>query len=135
MQSNLLASYFHMCISIHPVIYDKIDASLIRSTSLHTSGAAGPSDLDATAWRRMCTSFKTSSHALCQSLAFSQPFVYDMVDPECTVPLLAFCFIALDNGPGVRPIGIHDAARCISAKAILSVTGGNIQEAAGSIRF
>ena len=31
----------------HPVIFESIDAALIRSTSLHTHGAAGPSGLDA----------------------------------------------------------------------------------------
>ena len=83
----------------------------------------------------MCTSFKTSTHALCQSLAFSANHLCTtMVDPKCIVPLLACRLIALDNGPGVRPICIGDTARYISAKDILSVTGGNIQEAAGSIR-
>ncbi len=31
----------------HPVIFDRLDASLIRSTALRTTGAAGPSGLDA----------------------------------------------------------------------------------------
>ena len=33
--------------SPHPVIFESIDAALIRSTSLNTHGAAGPSGLDA----------------------------------------------------------------------------------------
>ena len=41
----------------HPVIYERIDASSIRSAALRTNGAAGPSGLDAHCWRRMCTSF------------------------------------------------------------------------------
>ncbi len=55
----------------HPVIFDSIDAALIKLTSLNTKGAAGPSGLDAFAWRRLCTSFKTASYTLCQSLALS----------------------------------------------------------------
>ncbi len=39
----------------HPVIFDSIDSALMRSTSLKTRGAAGPSGLDAYAWRRLCT--------------------------------------------------------------------------------
>ena len=52
---------------VHPVIFDSIDATLIRSTSLHIRGAAGPSGLDGHAWRRLCTSFKSASHALLHS--------------------------------------------------------------------
>ena len=47
----------------HPVIFDRVDAALIRSVALRTTGAAGPSGLDAYAWRRLCTVFKTSSSA------------------------------------------------------------------------
>ena len=53
----------------HPVIFESIDAALIRSTSLNTYGTAGPSGLDAYAWRRLCTSFKYASNSLCESLA------------------------------------------------------------------
>ena len=49
----------------HPVVFDALNADLIRSVSLHTSGAAGPSYLDAFAWRRLCTSFGTASDDLC----------------------------------------------------------------------
>ena len=41
---------------IHPVIFESLDAVMIRSAALRTSGAAGPSDLDAHSWRRLCTS-------------------------------------------------------------------------------
>ena len=44
----------------HPVIFEKIDGPLIRSTALRMDGAAGPSGLDAAVWKRMCTSFKQS---------------------------------------------------------------------------
>ena len=47
----------------HHVIFDKIDGDL------RTEGAAGPSGLDSTAWRRMCTSFKSASTDLCDALA------------------------------------------------------------------
>ena len=40
----------------HPVMFEVIDGKLIRSTVLKMDGAAGPSGLDATAWKRMCTS-------------------------------------------------------------------------------
>ena len=95
----------------HPVIFDRVDAALIRSTALRTSGAAGPSGLDAHAWRRLCTAFKASSSSLCHSLAnVTKRLCTSHVDPEAVSPLLANRLIALDKCPGVRPIGIGDTA-------------------------
>ena len=42
--------------------------SLIHTTALCCQGAAGPSGLDAHAWYRLCTAFKSASASLCQSL-------------------------------------------------------------------
>ena len=53
----------------HPVMFEVIDGQLIRSMILKMDGAAGPSCLDAAAWKRMCSSFKTASADLCESLA------------------------------------------------------------------
>ncbi|CAB3993759.1 Hypothetical predicted protein [Paramuricea clavata] len=53
----------------HPVIFDRIDGELIQNTAIKTEGAAGPSGLDAMAWRRLCTSFKSCSVGLCDALA------------------------------------------------------------------
>ncbi len=55
-----------------------------------------------------------------------------MVDPVATAPLLA---CRLNKCPGVRPIGIGDTSRRIIAKAILTITKGDIQEATGSIQL
>ena len=53
----------------HPVIFDNIDAGLIRGVSLKTKGAAGPSGLNAYTWKCMCTSFKVALDNLCHALA------------------------------------------------------------------
>ena len=45
----------------HPILFDSITSSTIRSATLRYSGSAGPSSLNATAWRRICTSFKSVS--------------------------------------------------------------------------
>ena len=121
---------------VHPVVFDSIDAGLIRSTALRTSGAAGPSGLDAHAWRRMCTAFKAASKSLCQSLAdVAKRLCSSLVDPEGLGPLLACRLIALDKCPGVRPIGIGETARCIITKAVLVVVRGDVLDAAGSIQL
>ncbi len=120
----------------HPVVFEALDSSAIKSAALHINGAAGPSGLDALSWRRLCTSFKTASQELCHSLALSaRRLCTDLVDPACIAPLLACRLIALNKNPGVRPIGIGDTARRIMAKAILSVTKQDLQEAAGPMQL
>ena len=108
---------------VHPVLFESLDAGVIRSATLHTSGAAGPSGLGALGWRRLCTSFKTASFKLCHSLALTaKRLCTELVDPATIAPFMATRLIALDKSPGVRHIGIDDTARCIIAKAILNIT-------------
>ena len=121
---------------IHPVLFESLDAIKIKSAALHTSGAAGPSGLDALSWRRLCTSFKSASMALCHSLALTaKRLCTEFIDPSITAPLTACCLIALDKNPGMRPIGIGDTARRIIAKAILIIIRQDILEAAGSLQL
>ena len=121
---------------VHPVIFDSIQGQTIRSAALHTSGAAGPSGIDAWGWRRLCSSFKSASAALCQSLALlTRKLCTVLVDPDGLAPLMSCRLIALNKNPGVRPIGICEVVRRIVAKAILSVTTGDIQQAAGSLQL
>ena len=127
------STYQGMPPDVHPVIFDPIDASMVRSIALSTRGAAGPSGLDAYTWRRMCTSYKTASCALCQSLALTaKRLCTTPTDPRCVSPLLACRLIALDKNPGVRPIGIGETPRRIIAKALLAVTRNDILETVGS---
>ena len=116
----------------HPVIFESLDHNAIRSAALRVNGAAGPSGLDSHEWRRLCTSHKGASRDLCTSLAsvairISTTYVH----PSSIAPLLACRLIALDKRPGVRPIGIGDTARRIIAKAVLSITQPDIQDALG----
>ena len=41
----------------HPVVFDALTGSVIRSAALRTFGTPGPSGVDAKSWRRICTSF------------------------------------------------------------------------------
>ena len=54
---------------VNPITFDGLDADAIRHAALHTHGAAGPSGLDAYAWRRLRSSFKYASNSLCIALA------------------------------------------------------------------
>ena len=117
---------------IPPVVFDQITAISIRRAALRSKGAAGPSGIDAYGWRRLCTSFKTASNDLCHALAaVAKRLCTTLVDPKGIAPLLACRLIALDKCPGVRPIGICETPRRIIAKAILTITKDDLQEAAG----
>ena len=118
------------------VVYDSIDAKTIHSAAFNTKEAAGPSDLDAHCWRHLCTSFHSASWELCHSLTLlARRHCVSFVDPIGLSAFLACCLIALDKCPGVRPIGISECARRITSTAILSITRGDIQDAAGSLQL
>ena len=121
---------------VHPVTFDSIDANVIRSTALRTTGSAGPSGLDAHEWRRLCTAFKGTSTDLCNSLALvAKRLCTSYMDPKCVSPLLACRLIALDKNPGVRLIGIGDTARRIIAKAILNIVRPDVQDISGWLQL
>jgi hypothetical protein len=122
--------------TVHPIIYESIDAERIRWAALHTFGAAGPSGSDASCWKRLCTAFKRASDDLCLALSqFSKRLCTSYVDPVCLSPWLACRLIALNKDPGVRPIGICEVVRRIVAKAVLSVTRHDILDSAGSLQL
>ncbi len=118
-----------------PVVFEALDSSAIKSAALHINGAAGPSGLDALSWRRLCISFKTASHELCHSPALSaRRRCTDLVDPACIAPLLACRLIALTKTLGFARLVLGILLR-IMAKAILSVTKQDLQEAAGPMQL
>ena len=119
----------------HPIIFKKIDGELIRSTALRMEGAAGPSGLDTAAWKRLCTSFKTSSADLCNAIAsLARRICSTYVDPTGLMPFVACRLIALDKCPGVRPIGIGETLRRIVNRAVVTALSDNIQHAAGPLQ-
>ncbi len=76
------------------------------------------------------------SDDVCHSLALlTRRICTTFVDPEGLSPLLACRLIALKKNRGVPPIGICEAVRRIIAKAVLTVTGDDIQDAAGSTQL
>ncbi len=115
------------------MIFDCINADLIRQAAKHTNCAAGPSGMDAHGWRRICCTFKETSDELCHSLALlAHRICTQFVHHSALAPLLACRLIALDKNPGVSPILVSVRfLRRIILKAILSVIKVDIQEAAG----
>ena len=81
----------------------------LRCVALKLHGAARPSDLDASAWRRMCTSFQTVSDDLCDALsAVAWCLCSSFVDPTGLSSFVPCRLIALDKNPGVRLTGIGE---------------------------
>ena len=66
----------------HPVIFDALDGSVICAAALRTSGAAGPSGVDAYGWRRLCTAFRSASDELCNCVAIlTRHLCASFIDP------------------------------------------------------
>ena len=112
----------------HPILFEKIDGQLIRSMALRTDGSAGPSGMDAAAWKRLCTSFKTASTEFCDALAATaRKLCSHYVDPSGISAFVACHLIALDKCPGVRPIGVGETARRIIGRTIAKAISDDIQ--------
>ena len=104
----------------HSVLFQQLDGVLIRRSIMTMSGAAGPSGLDVSFWKKMCTSFRHESDELCNSVAaVARKLCSKYVDPSGIEALLASRLIALDKNPGVRPIGVGEVCRRLIGKAAL----------------
>ena len=122
--------------TVNPITFDGLDEYAIRHAALHTHGAAGPSGLDAYAWRRLCSSFMSASNSLCIALAdIGRRIATTNVNPEGLSAFVACRLIPLDKCPGVRPIGVGEVPRRIIAKAILRVIGSDVVDAAGPFQL
>ena len=120
----------------HFIVFEKIDGHMICETALKTDGAAGPSGLDAAAWKRLCSSFSSFSADLCDAMAsVARRICSSFVDPSGLTAFTACHLITLDKCPGVRPIGIGETARCIISRAILATLKDEIQAVAGPLQL
>ena len=103
--------------SIHPILFDCINDSVVHKIALTIQGAAGPSMADSFVWRRMLVSFKAASTELCSAVAdLARRLSTEHVDPFGLMPLLNNRLIPLDKNPGVRPIGVGETLRRIIGK-------------------
>ena len=120
----------------HPIIFEQTDDPFIQSTVLQMNGSAGPSGLDARAWKRLCTSFHSASTDLCASIGhLTKRLCTSYVHPFGIYALTACRLIALDKYPGVRPIGVGETLRRLIPKATLRVTRDIIQKAVGNLQL
>ena len=117
----------------HPVLLDGLDAALIKSVVLQISGSAGTSGLIAHAWRHLCTAFGDASNDLCADIsAFAHCISTFYINPKCLSAYCACHLIPLDKHPGVRLIGVEEVVQRIIGKAVMTIIGCDLQQAAGS---
>ena len=117
------------------ILFENLTAESILKATLKTNGAAGLSGLDAYAWRRLCSSFKSASKELCSALAaLGRRLCIDSIHPDHLSAFIACRLIPLDKCPGVRPIGIGEVPRRIVAKAILTLLQQDIIDASGPLQ-
>ena len=75
--------------SIHPILFDCIDDSVVHKIALTIQGAAGPSMADSYVWRRMLVSFKAASTELCSAVAdLARRLSRNMLTPLDLCPFL-----------------------------------------------
>ena len=84
----------------------------------------------------VCTSFHNASTDLCASIArLTRRLCTFCVHPLGISALTACRLIALDNCPGVRPIGVGETLRRLISKATLRVTRDIIQRGVGNLQL
>ena len=109
-------------LSVNPILFERLTPELIKNIGRRAQGAAGPSGLDAEAWKRMLTCFKQSSNRLCTALALAARCLCteDLTDTDLSA-FTAARLIPLDKNPGVRPIAVGEVFRRIICKSVMKV--------------
>ena len=123
---------------VENVIFEEINASMVIKSAEKTSGAGGPTRLDAEAWKHILCSkvFGKVSEEFAEAIAATArrlctddiPHIYLRLLWDCRLVPLA----KEDNG--VRPVGIGETLRRIIGKCVLKITGDDVQQAAGALQ-
>ena len=121
---------------VHPILFDQLTGKSVRNAALRTQGSAGPSGVDASGWKRMCTAFHKDSNDLCAAIAaVGRRITTELVDPKSLQAFLACRLIPLNKNPRVRPIRVCEVLRRILGKAIMGVVADDVRSAAGPLQL
>ena len=95
---------------VNDIIFDGVNADLVRKCAIKLKGSDGPSGLDADFWSKiLCnTTFGNTLDDICHAKALLARVLgtEDLVDPKSIEGLVACQLIPLDKSPGVRLIGV-----------------------------
>ena len=116
----------------HPVLFESVDGEAIVKAAMATQGSAGPSGLDANAWRHLLTGYRPSQQLAEAVASLARRLCTDLVDPEAVAAYISSRLISLDKNPGVRPVGVGEVVRRIVGKAALRVISADLKRVAGS---
>ena len=101
---------------------------------MKTNDSHGPSGLDAGEWRRLLTSYKSSSIDLCKTVSKSAIKIanekFNFLNPYN-----AFRLIALDRCPGVQPVSIDKVLRRIIGMSIVKCVKRDLHLLGGNVRM
>ena len=118
-----------------PIIFDQLNWELILKAAMCNQGAPGLSGMDAYAWRRICSSFKSASHDLCHAMAaVARRICCSPIHPDDMSAFVTCYLIPLDKRPGICPIGIGETPTRIIAKAVLMLLQHDILDSAGPLQ-
>ena len=115
----------------HAVLFESIDGDAIVKAAMKTQGSAGPSGLDANAWRHLLTGYRPSQKLAEVIAGLTRRLCTEFVDPKSITAYSSSRLIPLDKNPGVRPVGIGEVVRRIAGKAALRVITPDLKRVAG----
>ena len=111
---------------------------MITDAAKKTFGAAGPTHVDADAWRHIlcCKAYGKTAEALATAVSdLTKILCTEHVDSSCLTELLSCRLIPLKkDDDGVRPIGVGETLRRIIGKALGWTLKDDIQEIAGPLQ-
>ena len=128
-------------IAPEPVIFENIDANLVKIAAKQIQGSGGPSKIDADFFKHiLCTKFyKSHSINLCQAIAdLTKRLATEKIEPMHLRHFISGRLIPLKKDDSdeikIRPIGIGELLRRITGKCIVKTLKLDIQNAAGILQ-
>ena len=118
------------------IVFEPINAQLIRSCAIRSSGSGGVSGGDAAMWKQFLCSHGVHSDMLCEAMALhARSLCQEIHDPRSLEAFLANRLVPLDKNPGVRPVGIGEMPRRIYGKAFSVVFKQDVIAATGATQL
>ena len=114
---------------LSPLLDLNITADFVECLADRIQGSVGPCGYTALQWHRYPHHYGVSSACLHNSVAMlARHLVNGIVHWECIRALMASWLITLDKCPGVLPICVGEALRCIICKVVTLATWINLKD-------